>query len=729
MMARWSLRAEGDSLVSTLVRDGFPTLRAVAAGVNADVAGQALELRRQIQDHLHGRGGRDLEALRRRSRTLFAQICPPGIREALAECEGQVLLVDADEAPGGIPWEFLHNGRDHLALAHVLAREIALPQSPPAGCEEARRKMVIIADPAGDLENAWYEGDRLLELLTAGFPGLRGSIEFRSGDVSPDWVREHIWDAGCMHYAGHLEAGGRGDSAAAALVLGGGEDLSIESIIASAGGRSLPAVMVLHSCGPDAHAAAPAVSETLGPDRMAEALLSAGTRALVSASVMLPDAPVSSQMMEVFYRSLLEGRTVGDALRGARQAVRDSYPELLFSCAHVLYGDPCFRLPAAVASRGSAKPGSPSGDAEGREASAVSIREGEVSCNETASSGGSTQFSFSQCRHSGCFRALDPGKMSDPFNACCDAHALTTEQKRNEARRLQSAGSLVTWLPREEVCRCVLSYLESVTARMRVMAFGDRGEVRVRIDGSLYNLRVDGEPVWTPLPGATSLATRLRLMGDPRHADHFPQEGALEFRFRLSRKGKLRTERRDYRCRTLISPDLEALLGDDLLWRPMSAASAQRAIARMRVEDDRLMPQAKGKPGGREERFEALATPLGAADAGGAKLCVQICSTHHGGSLAAGPRSGEIRGRVPDEWESAALSVVSGLMAARSDPDLLDALRAEMAVNEDVLLQEFAGRAAVPAWYAGLMAEELARKSEARITHLEDGVVYVNRMV
>lgn len=46
-----------------------------------------------------------------------------------------------------------------------------------------------------------------------------------------------------------------------------------------------------------------------------------------------------------FYRRVLDGDPIGEALRHARRTTRDRYPEGATWASYVLYGDPTYRLP------------------------------------------------------------------------------------------------------------------------------------------------------------------------------------------------------------------------------------------------------------------------------------------------------------------------------------------------------------------------------------------------
>jgi CHAT domain-containing protein len=80
---------------------------------------------------------------------------------------------------------------------------------------------------------------------------------------------------------------------------------------------------------------------------LASAFIYGGARACIGALWPIHDDAAAQFAIE-FYRSALDGQTVGEALRLARGEIKERFPDRITWAAFVLYGDPTARLPSVA---------------------------------------------------------------------------------------------------------------------------------------------------------------------------------------------------------------------------------------------------------------------------------------------------------------------------------------------------------------------------------------------
>lgn len=169
-------------------------------------------------------------------------------------------------------------------------------------------RLVIVADPSGDLPFARKESERVAALGTE-----RGTAVVRLAqvDATPSAVRTAITGASYFHYAGHAASGGH-DGASAGLVLADGARLEVADLLALDGP---PRHVVLSACEAGKDEGKSVLS--LG---LAQAFVLAGTR-----SVLAPDARVADPV------ALEMGAAVHAALFDAHEGERDLADALSFA--------------------------------------------------------------------------------------------------------------------------------------------------------------------------------------------------------------------------------------------------------------------------------------------------------------------------------------------------------------------------------------------------------------
>src|ERR1700722_7432424 len=282
-----------------------------------------------------------------RGRGLFDALLPhrrdrnvEDLRNALRNVRTPLLIPHDDPA---ICWELLNDGVDEgfLGLKLDVGRRLRsrnVPERPLRRAGEWR--CLVIADPNPDepqwaLPAAREEADKLCRWLRA---NRLPAIEFLEGDQANyrsvlDRLAAHAYDL--IHYAGHIVH----DPVKSeyALRLHGGRLLGADSVRDHAQGAP---VVFLNSCwSARATGISQQPSSGLG---MTDAFLEAGAQAVIGSLFPAPDVGART-FAEAFYRCVLDGKTLGEAMRLARKTVMGASDCGPAWACFVLFGDPCLR--------------------------------------------------------------------------------------------------------------------------------------------------------------------------------------------------------------------------------------------------------------------------------------------------------------------------------------------------------------------------------------------------
>jgi hypothetical protein len=287
-----------------------------------------------------------------RGRGLFDALFPyrrdrnvEDLRTALCNVRTPLLITHDDP---GICWELLNDGVDEgfLGLKLNIGRRLRSRNVPERQLRRAGEwRCLVIADPNPDepqwaLPGAREEAEKLCGWLRQ---NRLPAIEFLSGEEANygsvlDRLAAHAYDV--IHYAGHIVH----DSAKKeyALRLHGGRLLGADTVRDHVQGAP---VVFLNSCW-SAHASGigQQPSSSLG---MTDAFLEAGAQAVIGSLFPAPDLG-GRAFAEQFYRAVLDGNTLGEAMCMARKAVKDNLECGPAWACFVLFGDPCLRIEASV---------------------------------------------------------------------------------------------------------------------------------------------------------------------------------------------------------------------------------------------------------------------------------------------------------------------------------------------------------------------------------------------
>ena len=205
---------------------------------------------------------------------------------------------------------------------------------------EQALKMLIIADPQGDLAAAAREGKTIQDELAS--ESQRLQVQVRQRRVGSAAVKTALAQYDVLHYAGHADYDLQ-EPAQSGWRLADGK-LTARDVTQLGAAAAMPALVFCNACQ-SGQTQPWTISQEAeqGIYGLANAFLLAGAQHYIGSFWEIPDQP-SSTFAIAFYRALAQGIGVGEALRRARQALAERYgEESVVWASYVLYGDPTSR--------------------------------------------------------------------------------------------------------------------------------------------------------------------------------------------------------------------------------------------------------------------------------------------------------------------------------------------------------------------------------------------------
>lgn len=288
-----------------------------------------------------GRLSREVLAkLRERGQVLHDELFSLSVKEKLRKTEAEYLILKIDDQLVHIPWELLHDGQQFLCQRFSMGRLVKTRQTVLNGRSRELAgplKMLILADPQGDLKGAYAEGTRIRDDMDRHKDWINASV--RSGKITPDFIREKIRNFDFVHFAGHADYNPQNAGDSGWRLTGG--SLKAKDVTKMAGTATMPALVFSNACQ-SARTEEWILREHFEDEifGLANAFLLAGVRHYVGTFWEISDEP-SSRFALRFYRNLLSGMTIGEAMRRSRLALIKEYgEETIIWASYVLYGDP-----------------------------------------------------------------------------------------------------------------------------------------------------------------------------------------------------------------------------------------------------------------------------------------------------------------------------------------------------------------------------------------------------
>lgn len=275
---------------------------------------------------------------------LWDNLLSRSVKDKLKSTVIKGLVLSLDEELIHIPWELLYDGRDFLCLKFNLGRLVRTKvqmNQPQYRSINTCLKMLILANPTGDLKSAYLEG----KFIRNQFDRKRNQIkiDFKSTHIDNLYVKKNLRDYDLVHFAGHCEYD-RDNPRGSGWVLSDGK-FTIQDIFALGESLVLPSLVFSNACH-----SAQGPSNPMEIDyqekaySLAAAFLFSGVRHYIGAVWKIED-PVSLVFAKEFYTHLTNGDSVGECMRWGRlKLVKDYGLASIFWASYLLYGDPNFIL-------------------------------------------------------------------------------------------------------------------------------------------------------------------------------------------------------------------------------------------------------------------------------------------------------------------------------------------------------------------------------------------------
>ncbi|MCX5900844.1 MAG: CHAT domain-containing protein [Proteobacteria bacterium] len=281
-----------------------------------------------------------LNKLRDVGQQLFDNLLSARAKETVRSARVTDLVFYIEDSLVQIPWELLHDGDQFLCQKFNMGRLVKTRHQVYTIKQRVLArplKMLIVSDPRGDLENASREGRLIREQLDANHNFI--SANQRSGQIPAGYITEKIRNFDMIHYAGHADYDAD-DPTNSGWLLDGGK-FTAGDIMKLIGGRPMPSLIFSNACQSgqtDEWKLGAAYNQKIFG--LANAFLLAGVQHYIGTFWEILDEPGAGFAVE-FYKAMLEGATVGEAVRQARHFLIRQYGEdTIVWASYMLYGDP-----------------------------------------------------------------------------------------------------------------------------------------------------------------------------------------------------------------------------------------------------------------------------------------------------------------------------------------------------------------------------------------------------
>jgi len=280
--------------------------------------------------------------LRDTGQMLYDQLLPLETKKKLSMTKAKSLILNIEDALVQIPWELLYDGSDFLCLKFNIGRIVSTRLDiPEVKIRKVERplKILILADPKGDLNASYEEGVKIKNLLAK---EELINTTFQSSSVRAGYIKEKLRNFDIVHYAGHSDYDEKNPSNSGWLLTDG--KLKAQDLMNMRGSSPFPALVFSNAC----HSGR---TEEWRIDEkyeqriygIASAFLLSGVHHYIGTFWEVMDES-SSKFATTFYQELLKGASIGEAVRSARQSLIDTYgEETIVWASYMLYGDPEFK--------------------------------------------------------------------------------------------------------------------------------------------------------------------------------------------------------------------------------------------------------------------------------------------------------------------------------------------------------------------------------------------------
>jgi CHAT domain-containing protein/pimeloyl-ACP methyl ester carboxylesterase len=254
-------------------------------------------------------------------------VLPSDVCTVLTSMKDRHLVIVHDDSAASIPWETLAIGTWTPAVEGGISRRYLADHLPLANWLEERRveptlRLLLVVNPLSDLAGADAEADRIVHLsgTTSGIEITQLRREEASKAAILSALRAGKYD--CIHYAGHAFFS-PSEPRRSGLICAGQQILSGADLV---GLRNLPFMIFFNACeagrirGRQSTARQSPILRLRESAGVAEALMRGGVANYLSTYWPVGDKAAES-FAATFYKEVLGGNTVGEAVLAGRKAV------------------------------------------------------------------------------------------------------------------------------------------------------------------------------------------------------------------------------------------------------------------------------------------------------------------------------------------------------------------------------------------------------------------------
>lgn len=282
--------------------------------------------------------------LKKNGRALFDQLLTIEVKKAIKNSKANFLSISIDEHLVQIPWELLYDGEEFLCIRFAMGRSVRTKQKV---YENKFRdvsvpiKMLIVADPTGDLNSAYEEGIAIRNELDKRKNKVKALS--KTGEVYTDFIKRNIRDYDIVHFAGHSDYNSLNPSDSGWVLKDG--KLTAKDIVALGATAPMPSIVFSNACQ-SGKTQEWIVSREFEDEiyGLANAFLLSGVRHYIGTFWKVLDKTCLDFANE-FYKNVTDGLAVGEAVRLARIKLvnKYGYSSIIWS-SYMLYGDPSINL-------------------------------------------------------------------------------------------------------------------------------------------------------------------------------------------------------------------------------------------------------------------------------------------------------------------------------------------------------------------------------------------------
>lgn len=286
--------------------------------------------------------------LKKSGQILFDALIPPKAKEKLNSTTATNLILYLDDRLVHIPWEILFDGRNFFCRRFAMGRIVSTRQALTSSSSRSLKapfKVLVLADPCGNLEASYREGLEIRDFLDDKSETFH--VDFRSDPVDIPFVKKNLRDYDIVHYSGHADYQAENPSDSGWLLSDG--RLRASEISAMGGLQPMPLLVFSNACQ-TGQTGEWQIREGYEQQifGLANAYLLAGVQHYIGTFWEILDEP-SCHFAKCFYDYLAQGEKVGEAVRRGREDLIKAYgEETIVWASYMLYGDPTFEfLPTA----------------------------------------------------------------------------------------------------------------------------------------------------------------------------------------------------------------------------------------------------------------------------------------------------------------------------------------------------------------------------------------------